>query len=150
MSLYRRPSRVRAPVIAGAVVVALLIGGAVGYAIGHANAPEPSAADVVGHLRSQLRPVADALQLLPTEYPQAAKGEGNESAAVTGALARLDGALASARADLVVLDPAGARALAQRIATLEAAVKAKAAAAKVAALTKAADTALGQVPGGSG
>jgi hypothetical protein len=149
MSLYRQPSRVRAPVIAGAVVVALLIGGAAGYAIGHANAPGPSAADVVAHLRTELRPAGDALQLLPTEYPQAAKGEGNESAAVTGALARLDSSLSSARADLAVLDAAGARALQQRIATLEAAVKAKAAPAKVAALAKAAGDALGQVPGGS-
>jgi hypothetical protein len=149
MSLYRQPSRVRAPVIAGAVVVALLVGGAVGYAIGHSNAPEPTAADVVAHLRSELRPAGEALQLLPTEYPQAAKGEGNESAAVTGALARLDGALASARSDLAVLDPAGARALRQRIAALEAAVTAKAVPAKVAALTRAASDALSQVPGGS-
>jgi hypothetical protein len=150
MSLYRQPSRVRAPVIAGAVVVALLIGGGIGYAIGHADAPEPTAADVVSHLRGELRPAGEALQLLPTEYPQAAKGEGNESAAVTGALARLDAALASARSDLTVLDPAGAKALQQRIAALEAAVRAKDAPAKVAALTKAASDALDQVPGGSG
>jgi hypothetical protein len=150
MSLYRQPTRLRAPVLAGAVVGALLVGGAIGYAIGHSNTKEPSAADVVARLHSGLRPVGDALQLLPTEYPQAARGAGNESAAVTGALGRLDTALGAARADLVVLDPADTRTLQQRVAALEAAVRAKEAPVEVAALTRAASDALAAVPGGSG
>jgi hypothetical protein len=150
MSLYRQPGRVRGPVIAAAVAVALLAGGAIGYAIGHAGRSPASAADVAAQLRSDLRPVENALELLPTEYPQAARASGNESAAVSGALDRLDAALRATRADLAALDPAGTRALEQRIAALEAAVREKAAPARVARLTEAASAALTAVPGGSG
>jgi hypothetical protein len=150
MSLYRQPSRVSGPVIAGVALVALLIGGGIGYAIGHSDGDGGSAAVVASQLRSDLRPVGNALQLLPTEYPQAARGSGNESEAVSGALARLDAALRDTRGDLAALDPAGTRALEQRVAALEAAVRAKDAPARVARLTQAASDALAAVPGGSG
>ena len=150
MSLYRQPSRVSGPVIAAVAVVALLIGGGIGYAIGHSGGGDSSASDVASRLRADLRPVENALQLLPTEYPQAARGAGNESEAVSGALQRLDAALRSTRADLAALDPAGTRALERRVAALEAAVKAKESPAKVAVLTQAATQALAAVPGGSG
>ena len=150
MSLYRQPGRVSAPVIAAVAVVALLVGGGIGYAIGHAGGGDDSAADVASRLRADLRPVDNALQLLPTEYPQAARGAGNESEAVSGALQRLDAALRATRADLVALDPVGAHELQQRVAALEAAVKAKEPPAKVAVLTEAATHALAAVPGGGG
>jgi hypothetical protein len=150
MSLYRQPGRVRGPVLAAVAVVALLVGGGIGYALGASGGEDVSGPAVVGQLRGELRPAENALQLLPTEYPQAARGAGNETAAVTGALARLDAALRKARPDLMALDPDDTRVLEARVAALEAAVKAKASPARVAALTRAASQALAAVPGGSG
>jgi hypothetical protein len=150
MSLYRQPSRTSGPVVAAAAVAALLVGGGIGYAIGHSGGDDSSAGAVADRLRTDLRPVENALQLLPTEYPQAARGSGNETAAVTGALERLDAALRSTRADLDALDPVSTRELVRRVAALEAAVRARRAPAEVARLTRAASGALAAVPGGSG
>ena len=69
MSLYRQPGRLRAPVLAAVAVVALLVGGGIGYAIGHSSAPDPSVADAVAELRSELRPAVSGLQLLPNDEP---------------------------------------------------------------------------------
>jgi hypothetical protein len=148
MSLYRQPRAARPLVIAGIAVVALLVGGAIGFALGHGSAPEPSAQDVVGQLRDELRPLAAGLELLPTEYPQALRG-GAESAAVTGDLGRIRGALSAMRADLHTLDPDGEQALAARVAALEEAIRARAAAAQVTRLAADAQAALAAVPGGS-
>jgi len=147
MSLYRQPRAARPLLLAGIAVIALLIGGAIGFALGRSSAPEPSAQDVVAHLRDQLRPLAAGLELLPTEYPQALSG-GGESAAVTGDLGRIRSALAAAAPDLRTLDPAGARALADRVAALEQAIAARVPAAQVQRLAAAAQDALASVPGG--
>ena len=147
MSLYRQPRASRPLAIAGIAVVALLVGGAIGFALGRGSAPEPSAQDVVAQLRDELRPLASGLALLPTEYPQALAG-GGESAAVTGDLDRIRAALTAAHADLRTLDPAGTRALTDRVAALEAAIRARAAATQVARLAAAAQEALADVPGG--
>jgi hypothetical protein len=147
MSLYRQPRASRPLVIAGIAVVALLAGGAIGFALGRGSAPEPSAQDVVAQLRDELRPLAAGLELLPTEYPQALKG-GGESAAVTGDLGRIDAALSATQSDLRTLDPAGEQALSERVAALAAAIRARAAAAQVTRLAAAARAALAAVPGG--
>lgn len=147
MSLYRQPRAARPLVIAGIAVAALLIGGAIGFALGRSSAPEPSAQDVVAQLRDELRPLAAGLALLPTEYPQALAG-GGESAAVTGDLARVRSALDAAAADLRALDPDGERTLADRLAALEHAIDTRAPAAEVERLATAAQEALLDVPGG--
>jgi hypothetical protein len=148
MSLYRQPRAAR-PLLLGAIaVVALLVGGGIGFALGRGSAPEPSAQDVVAQLREELRPLAAGLELLPTEYPQALQG-GSESAAVSGDLGRIRSALAASAADLRALDPTGARALAERVAALEQAIGARAAAAQVKQLAAEAQAALAAVPGGS-
>jgi len=147
MSLYRQPRAARPLLIAGIAAVALLVGGALGFALGRNSAPEPSAQDVVAQLRDELRPLAAGLELLPTEYPQALAG-GGESAAVTGDLGRIRGALTATRADLATLDPAGARTLADRVAALEQAIDARVPAAQVKQLAAAAQDALAGVPGG--
>ncbi|HEX7290852.1 MAG TPA: hypothetical protein VF250_06945 [Conexibacter sp.] len=148
MSLYRQPRASRPLLIAGIAVVALLVGGAIGFALGRGSAPEPSAQDVVAQLSDDLRPLAAGLELLPTEYPQALAG-GAESAAVTGDLAHIRAALTAAGPDLRALDPAGARALAERVAALERAIDARAPAAQVERLAADAQDALAGVPGGS-
>jgi len=147
VSLYRQPRAARPLLLAVVAAVALLVGGAVGFALGRGSAPEPSAQDVVAGLREQLRPLAGGLELLPTEYPQALAG-GGESAAVVGDLARIRSALAAARPDLRALDPHGERALSARVAALGGAVEKRAPAARVAGLAAAAQAALADVPGG--
>jgi len=147
MSLYRQPRAARPLLLAGIAVAALLIGGAIGFALGRGSAPEPSAQDVVAQLRDELRPLSAGLELLPTEYPQALAG-GGESAAVSGDLGRIHGALAAATPELRALDPAGARTLADRVAALERAIEARVASAQVARLAAAAQAALADVPGG--
>lgn len=147
MSLYRQPRASRPLLLAAIAAVALIVGGAIGFALGRSSAPEPSAQDVVAQLRDELRPLAGGLELLPTEYPQALAG-GGESAAVTGDLGRIRAALAATAPDLRALDPAGARALADRVDALEQAIHARAPAAQVEQLAGAAQAALADVPGG--
>jgi hypothetical protein len=148
MSLYRQPGRARPALIAGVVGVTLVIGLAIGFAIGRGTSPDPSAEDVVAQLRTQLQPLGTGLKLLPTEYPQAYAGAGNETAGVRGNAERMQATLRAAAPDLRVLDPAGARALEQRVQALAAAVAAKAPPAEVQRLTTEASDALAQVPGG--
>ncbi|MFL5817545.1 MAG: hypothetical protein ACJ76L_08085 [Conexibacter sp.] len=148
MSLYRQPGATRPLLIAAIAAVALLAGGAIGFALGRGSAPDPSAQDVVAQLRDELRPLAGGLELLPTEYPQALAG-GGESTAVEGDLTRIDAALAAATPDLRALDPEGARMLAKRVASLRQAIEARAASAEVARLAASAQSALADVPGGS-
>jgi hypothetical protein len=147
MSLYRQPRAARPLLIAAIAVAALLVGGAIGFALGRSSAPEPSAQDVVAELREQLRPLAAGLELLPTEYPQALAG-GAESAAVEGDLAHIRAALTAAGPALRTLDADGASALAERVAALEQAVEARAPAAQVERLAADAQDALAGVPGG--
>jgi len=147
MSLYRQPRATRPLLLAAIALVALLVGGGIGFALGRGSAPEPSAGDVVAQLRGELRPLSAGLELLPTEYPQALAG-GGESAAVTGDLGRIRAALAAAAPDLRTLDPTGARALAARVAALRQAISARAPAARIAQLAAAAQAALAAVPGG--
>jgi len=148
MSLYRQPGRVRPLVIALVALVALLVGGGIGFALGRGSSPDPTARAVVDQLRGTLRPLGAGLELIPTEYPQSRQGTGSEAAAVRGDLDRIDAALRDATPDLRVLDPVGARTLAARVAALAAAVRADATPARVRALAAAAQAALAAVPGG--
>jgi hypothetical protein len=107
MSLYRQSggSGWRAALIAAAV--ALLIGGAVGYAIGRSTAPEPSLAEQVADLQDRLQPTLDGLALVPDHYAQGieAGGEVQYEGAVQQATAARDGFSAES-GDLQALDPA--------------------------------------------
>jgi hypothetical protein len=147
MSLYRQPSRTRPLLMAAIAVVVLLAGVAIGFGLGRSTAPDPSARDVVAELHERLQPLAGGLQLLPTEYPQAVEG-GGESAAVTGAFARIRAALTDTAPDLRALDPDGARTLVDRVAALERAIDEQAPAGEVTRLAAAAQATLAQLPGG--
>jgi hypothetical protein len=130
-------------------VVALLVGGGIGYAIGHSSAPEPSATELGAKLRSQLRPVKGGLALLPNEYAQAYKGEGVESEGVTGALDRIEKQLVAAAPDLRALDPKGVEQLDMTFDKLRHAVEQKAPPAEVKRLAEDVSAVLVAVPGGS-
>ena len=72
MSLYREAGQnARQGLIAGAI--ALVIGLGAGYLIGHSNTEDPSLADSIDSLRSDLTPISNGLELLGGEYPQAVK-----------------------------------------------------------------------------
>jgi hypothetical protein len=148
MSLYREPGRMRSTRLVAVTFAALLVGLLAGFGLGRGTAGDPSAGELVAKLRTDLRPVSNGLAILPTEYPQAAQGSGNEAAAVRGGLDRIRAALRDTAPDLRVLDPAGADALAEAVDRLAAAVDAKAAPAEVEQLTSTAVDALHAVPGG--
>lgn len=148
MSLYRRARGVRRRTAALALLIAVLAGAGAGFALGRSGRAQPTGAELVARLSGELRTIRGALVFLPTEYPQAYRGSGNESAGVREAMARIRRTLDGARADLRAIAPAGTRVLEQRIAALDGAVRAKQRPARVAELTTAARQALAAVPGG--
>jgi hypothetical protein len=148
VSLYREAGRGGTHTLAIAAAVALLAGLGIGFALGRSSAPEPSAADVVSDLRSDLRPVAGGVALIPNEYAQAYRNEGAEAEGVRGALARIKAQLDAARPDLRTLDPGGTKALDDAYAALASAVDQKAAPGEVGRRARAVATALAAVPGG--
>ena len=107
MSLYRQSGGSGWRVALIAAVVALLIGGGIGYAIGRGTAPEPSLADQVADLQARLQPTLDGLALVPDHYAQGVKagGEVQYEGAVQQATAARDGFSAES-GDLQALDPA--------------------------------------------
>jgi hypothetical protein len=149
MSLYREAGRGSTRTLVIAAVVALLIGGGIGYAIGRSSAPEPSAAELGAKLRSELRPVRGGLALIPNEYAQAYKGQGAEAEGVTGALDRIERQLIAAAPDLRALDPKGVEQLDIAFDKLRRAVVQKAPPAEVKQLAENTSEVLAGLPGGS-
>src|ERR1700741_1344967 len=126
MSVYRQAGRTsgRTLLIAGLVA---LVGGLVGgYAIGRAASPDPTLADKVADLRSQLGPAAEGLELSATEYPQAVHGgeivAPTEYQAAKSDVQRATKAISGASADVQALDPARAAKLNQTVAALRSAI----------------------------
>ena len=107
MSLYRQSRDSGWRVVAIAAVVALVVGGGVGYAIGRSTAPEPSLAEQVADLQVRLQPTLDGLALVPDHYAQGVKagGEVQYQGAAQQATAARDG-FAAESGDLEALDPA--------------------------------------------
>jgi hypothetical protein len=149
MSLYRQSARVaRRSLVLGAVA-ALVAGLAGGFALGRGTAPDPSLADRLSTLRDQLQPAQQGIELAQTEYGQAVE-DGRVVAPTEYAAAKADAdraraAFAAARADLVVLDPAGAAALDRSLTALSQAIAARAAAEAVGQRSTEAALALAQV-----
>ena len=116
MSLYRQAGRAGGRTVAVAAAVALLAGGGIGYAIGAAGGDEePSLAGAVAELRSDLQPIANGLELVPTEYAQGVR-DGRvvsepEYGAAKAAAARAHDVLLSHEADLRALAPSRLAAL---------------------------------------
>jgi hypothetical protein len=74
MSLYRQAGGTSRRVAIAATVVALLIGGAAGFAIGRGSVDEPSLSEQVDGVRESLQPARTALELVTIEYPEAVNG----------------------------------------------------------------------------
>lgn len=146
MSLYRQPNRFTRRTLAIVGVAALVGGLAVGYVVGRSSAPNPSLADNISSLRSDLNPAQQGLELSRTEYGQAVKGgrvaEPTEYRAAKSDVQRAEDAVAGARSDLRVLDPRGAAALERAVKALSVAIDSREPAARVDKLSKQASTAL--------
>jgi hypothetical protein len=146
VSLYRRPGRVATRTVVIAAVAALAVGLVAGFALGRGTASEPSLADKLTDLRTELDPARQGIELTATEYAQAVRGgrvvEPTEYSAAQADVKRAQDAIDAARADLDALDPARAAALERAVDGLAAAVDRRAAPATVAALSARADAAL--------
>jgi hypothetical protein len=141
MSLYRETSARSTKAIAGAVLGALILL-AIGFAVGRATAPEPSLESQIADVREQVRPVADALELVAIHYDASAEA----------ARAQLDRAMASfedVEAELALIDPAGTTAARTAIAELSSLVSSGAAAAEVEGAAAAAEEAVRAAAGDS-
>ncbi len=152
MSLYRQARGSSWRVIAAVGVVAVLVGGVAGFALGRSSAPDPSLADQVADLRDQLAPAREAIELTTTEFPQAVEGgrvvEPTEYQAAKADVERARDTVASAYADLEAVDPAAAERLRSAVAALGAGVAERASEAQVERLARSAGEALQQALGG--
>jgi ABC-type sugar transport system substrate-binding protein len=146
MSLYRQPGRASGRTLALAAVAALLAGLVAGLAIGRATAPDPTLAEKVADLRSQVRPAEQGMELTATEYAQAVRGgrvvQPTEYQAAQADVKRVTDTLAAARADLHALNAGRAAALERAVAELSAAVNRRADPVEVQRLSDAARAAL--------
>jgi hypothetical protein len=151
VSLYRQPGRVATRTLAVVGVAALVVGAAIGFAVGRSTKSEPSLRSQVADVRAAIAPARDGLELVQTEYAQAVRGgkvvAQTEYAAAKADVQRARDAVAKHGADLAALDPAGTALLRQRLAALAQAVDAKADATEFAARARAAQRALDAVAG---
>ena len=152
MSLYRQPGRVATRTLALCAAAALALGLLGGYVLGRVTAPDPSLAEQIAELRTQLRPAENGLELTATEYGQAVRGgqvvEPTEYAAAKADVQRVRDTLAAAQADLRALDARGAAALEAAVAQLDAGVRERVDPAEVQQRSDTASRALAAVFGG--
>jgi hypothetical protein len=130
VSLYRQPGRTATRTLVLIVLATIVVAGGVGYAIGRSTAPDPSLADQVSDLRSDLRPATQAFEFMPNEYSQAVRGGRVVSAAeykgVQSSLDRARTAVDGAASDLRALDAEQAAAIERSLAALRVAVERRA------------------------
>ena len=124
MSVYRDPANRRGRrLLIVAVVAALLVGALGGFLLAKATEDEPTLADQVSDVQSELQPAISALELVPGHYEQGVRdGEVVEEAQYEGARSQAAAAadiLAGVAPDLDAVTPAGASAAEEAIASLQ-------------------------------
>jgi hypothetical protein len=138
MSLYRSPGRRSIGALVAVAVVALVVGGVVGYLIGHGSPSSPTLTAGLTELQQTVRPAVDGIELVGVEYPIGVRdGKVVEPAQLQGAkdqLAKVREAFTSAQPQLQVLDQAAAAKVAADLDALQAKLAALAPTAEVTAL----------------
>jgi hypothetical protein len=143
MSLYREPGRRRvwpAAVAAGALVLALVVG----FALGRAS-KDPSLEDVLAPAQERTAEVLAALEQLTIEYPQGAE-EASEYEGAAATVERMQRAWDEAREDLLLLDPEGTQEAEAALDEVASLVEARAPAAELEAAVRRAETAVRALP----
>jgi hypothetical protein len=143
MSLYREPGRRRvwpAAVAAGVLVLALLVG----FALGRAS-KDPSLEDVLAPAQERTAEVLAALEQLTIEYPQGAE-EASEYEGAAATVERMQRAWDEAREDLLLLDPEGTQEAEAALDEVASLVEARAPAAELEAAVRRAETAVRALP----
>jgi hypothetical protein len=143
MSLYRQAGGRSAGVIAVVLIAGLLIGALTGFLIGKGTASESSLSEQVADARAELAPVAAGLELVPVEYGNSVRDgrviEPTEYEASQAAVERAKQTLTVAGEDLRIIDPAGYSTALRAVRTLSEAIDARASAARVDTLARAAN-----------
>jgi hypothetical protein len=123
MSLYRQAGR-RGGWLAASVVVALLVGFALGFGVSRATSDEPTLEDAIADVQRDAGPAADALELVAIHYETTA-------AAAREQLRRARELFEDVRPELQLLSPDATDDAAAAIAELTDLVERSAAAAQV-------------------
>jgi hypothetical protein len=138
MSLYRSPRRRSVGALVAVGVAALLVGGVVGYLIGHRGQSSPTLTDGLAQVQKAVRPAIDGIELVAVEYPIGVEdGKVVEPAQLQGAkdqLAKVRDTFTSAQPQLAVLDQAAAAKVAADLDQLQQQLEALAPTAQVTAL----------------
>jgi hypothetical protein len=138
MSLYRSPGRRSIGALVAVGVAALLVGGVIGYLIGHGGQSSPTLTAGLAEVQKRVRPAVDGIELVGVEYPIGVQdGKVVEPAQLQGAkdqLAKVREAFTSAQPQLQVLDRAAAAKVAADLDGLQAKLEALAPTAEVTAL----------------
>jgi len=149
MSLYRSPARRSLGTMVAIGVVALLLGGLIGYLLGANGQSSPTLTGGLAHVQSTIRPAVDGIGLIAVEYPIGVKdGKVAVPEQLQGAkdqLAKVRATFAKAQPDLAVLDPAATTKAAGDLDQLQAEVDSLAAPAEVTALVTQIETELRQL-----
>jgi hypothetical protein len=149
MSLYRQPGRRSVGALVAVGVVALVIGGVVGYLIGHNGQSSPTLTAGLANVQKTVRPAVDGIELVGVEYPIGVKdGKVAVPEQLQGAkdqLAKVRATFAKAKPELTVLDPDATTKVSGDLDQLQAKVAALAASAEVSALVTQIETELRQL-----
>jgi hypothetical protein len=152
MSLYRQAGGRSAGTIVAVLVAGLLVGCLTGFLIGRGTASNPSLSELVADARAELAPVAAGLELVPVEYGGSVRDgrvvSPTEYEASQAAVARAEQALIAAGKDLRAINSAGYAAAVESTKHLSSAVEAKATAARVDSLARAASAKVEILAGG--
>jgi hypothetical protein len=138
MSLYRSPARRSVGAMVAIGVLALAVGGVVGYLIGTNGQSSPTLADGLANVQTTVRPAVDGIELIAVEYPIGVKdGKVAVPAQFAGAkdqLAKVRDAFGKAQPDLTLLDAAATAKAASDLDQLQTKLEALAPTADVTAL----------------
>jgi hypothetical protein len=149
MSLYRSPGGRSVGALVAVGVVALLVGGAVGYLIGHSGQSSPTLTAGLAQVQKTVRPAVDGIELVGVEYPIGVKdGKVVVPEQLQGAkdqLAKVREAFTSAQPQLTVLDQAATAKAAADLDQLQAKLEALAPTADVTALVTQVESELRQL-----